>query len=532
MGIFDIFKKDNAVKSGTLPVSTNSGYFHRLNAYGNGSLTSLLTRNLPGSHRDWKTEAGDLGLNSIVAISMDWFMRNFSQSVPKVYRYVNPEQVETISHPIINLIKNPSSSSVSSIFWSYVINDFKLLGNAYVKKIRVNGKVVSLQFLPADMITPYGDAKDPLKYWIYSADGQTYKIETKDLIHFRYGRDPVDIRLGRSPIIAVLREIATDNYASSTAYGIMKNNALPSIILGPDASEISVDISPDDARVIKRRLQEDFSGDNSGGVAVLTGPYKMDRVSWSPSELALDIIRRLPEERITAALGLNAMCLGLGAGLERSTYQNYERAQQAAYEEGLIPLLKQMSEVITFNLMYEYPETQEGDYFEFDISSARALADDLDASAVRAERLYKVGIASLEEAKLIAGLASSGSENTNPMENSGEPVIGKALETFRPSATIAENAKRGLELRKEYNRGGTEVGVARAVQLKNRENLSFDTVQRMYSYFSRHEVDKNAEGFSRGEDGFPSAGYIAWMLWGGDEAYTWSRNIVEKYKED
>lgn len=531
MGIFDYFKRENSVKSGPLPVGTNSGYFHRLNAYGNGSLTSLLTRNLPGSHRDWKKEAGDLGLNSIVAISMDWFMRNFSQAVPKVYSYVNPEQVESISHPIINLIKNPSTNNVSSIFWSFVINDFKLLGNAYVKKIRVDGKVVSLQFLPADMVSPYGNSKDPIQYWNYNADGVSYKIENKDLIHFKYGRDPGDIRLGRSPVSAVLREIATDNYASTTSYGIMRNNALPSIILGPDASEMSVDISPDDARTIKRRLQEDFSGDNSGGVAVLTGPYKMDRVSWSPSELALDIIRRLPEERITAALGLNAMCLGLGAGLERSTYQNYERAQQAAYEEGLIPLLKQMSEVITFNLMYEYPETKEGDYFEFDISNARALADDLDASAVRAERLYKVGIATLEEAKLIAGLTNSGSENSKSMEMGTEPEF-KAMETFKPTSAMAENARIGLDLRREYNRGGTEVGVARAVQLKNRENLSFDTVQRMYSYFSRHEVDKNAEGFSRGESGFPSAGYIAWMLWGGDEGFSWSRNIVEKYKDE
>lgn len=94
---------------------------------------------------------------------------------------------------------------------------------------------------------------------------------------------------------------------------------------------------------------------------------------------------------------------------------------------------------------------------------------------------------------------------------------------LKPTQEMAEEAVQALEWRKEFNRGGTEVGVARAVQLKNRENLSEDTVKRMHSFFSRHEVDKQAEGFSRGEDGFPSAGRIAWGLWGGDAGQKWAR---------
>ena len=94
---------------------------------------------------------------------------------------------------------------------------------------------------------------------------------------------------------------------------------------------------------------------------------------------------------------------------------------------------------------------------------------------------------------------------------------------LKPTQVMADNAAEGLKLRREYNRGGTQVGVARAVQLQNRENLSPRTVRRMHSYFSRHEVDKQAEGFRRGEDGWPSAGYVAWQLWGGDEGQSWAR---------
>jgi len=109
----------------------------------------------------------------------------------------------------------------------------------------------------------------------------------------------------------------------------------------------------------------------------------------------------------------------------------------------------------------------------------------------------------------------------------------KAL-SFKPTSEMASNAKQALNWRKEFNRGGTAVGSTRATQLVNKENLSARTVLRMYSFFSRHEVDKQAQGFRSGEKGFPSAGRIAWGLWGGDEGFAWSkrkRNEIMKDKE-
>ena len=95
--------------------------------------------------------------------------------------------------------------------------------------------------------------------------------------------------------------------------------------------------------------------------------------------------------------------------------------------------------------------------------------------------------------------------------------------SLKPNETMASNAQRGLDLRAEHGRGGTEVGVARARQLVNRQELSAETVRRMHSYFSRHEVDKQGQGFTQGEEGYPSAGKIAWLLWGGDAGQSWAR---------
>lgn len=104
-------------------------------------------------------------------------------------------------------------------------------------------------------------------------------------------------------------------------------------------------------------------------------------------------------------------------------------------------------------------------------------------------------------------------------------------ETYKPTEAMAAAAKRGLAMREKQppsNRGGTAVGLARANQLVKRENLSLDTVKRMYSFFSRHEVDKKSDSWKKGN----SKGEQAWLLWGGDAGYTWSRRIVKSLENN
>ena len=330
MGIFDRFLGTKAAANQTeaLPLPLAQSRDRMLTGFGNGQLFSRLRRALPGSHKDWSAVAGDLGLNGIVAVAIDWYVRNWSQGVAKVYRPIDSSQVDALpDHPILKLIAEPMPGLPANLVWGWFLQDYKLFGNAYLRKIRStrDGQVIGLQFLPFDMVRPVGDGVNPLTMYKYTTDGRTFDIRLEDIIHLRYGREPLDIRLGRSPLQAMLREIGTDNVASSAAYGLLANGAMPSIIIGPDANDTSVDISLDDARQIKRQIREDLTGDNAGNVVVMNGPYKMDRVSLTPNDLALDAIRRVPEERICSALGLNPMVLGLGSGLERSTYSNYER---------------------------------------------------------------------------------------------------------------------------------------------------------------------------------------------------------------
>ena len=98
---------------------------------------------------------------------------------------------------------------------------------------------------------------------------------------------------------------------------------------------------------------------------------------------------------------------------------------------------------------------------------------------------------------------------------------------FKPTEAMAKAAKRGLEMRSKQppsNRGGTAVGLARARQLINRQNLSPSTVKRMLSYFQRHEVDKQSDSWKEGD----SKGEQAWLFWGGDSGFAWAKKIVSQ----
>jgi hypothetical protein len=129
------------------------------------------------------------------------------------------------------------------------------------------------------------------------------------------------------------------------------------------------------------------------------------------------------------------------------------------------------------------------------------------------------------------GYVSAPNDGEEDMMNNDMSKASMESLDLKPTESMANNAKRGLELRRKFGRGGTAVGVARARDLSNRTELSPDTVLRMYSFFSRHEVDKKGKDFNNSER--PSNGKIAWLLWGGDSGYSWAtskRNAIMRIR--
>lgn len=103
----------------------------------------------------------------------------------------------------------------------------------------------------------------------------------------------------------------------------------------------------------------------------------------------------------------------------------------------------------------------------------------------------------------------------------------------QPTQEIADIASTALE---KYNddsldndQCGTQVGLERANQLQNREELSEDVINRMVSFFARHEGD---EEINEGVDNkWEDCGYLTWQFWGGDAGRDWAERKQEQIEE-
>ena len=95
---------------------------------------------------------------------------------------------------------------------------------------------------------------------------------------------------------------------------------------------------------------------------------------------------------------------------------------------------------------------------------------------------------------------------------------------------MAEAARKALEARERVapsRRAGTPVGLARANQLKNKENLSTDTLLRMRSYLSRTEQTYR-DAVAQGKDITTSKQIMATGLWGGQKGLEWVNRELKK----
>lgn len=106
-------------------------------------------------------------------------------------------------------------------------------------------------------------------------------------------------------------------------------------------------------------------------------------------------------------------------------------------------------------------------------------------------------------------------------------------ESYSPNDGMKSAARRALQWKEDGKAkgAGTAVGWGRARDIVAGRSMSLSVVKRMYSFFSRHEVDKEAEGFSSGEEGYPSKGRVMWDAWGGDAGFSWSKSIAERNED-
>jgi hypothetical protein len=140
------------------------------------------------------------------------------------------------------------------------------------------------------------------------------------------------------------------------------------------------------------------------------------------------------------------------------------------------------------------------------------------------ETAYSIGMMYMDAMKLES---LDGHTMEDEEEYEEEYEMDKA-EGYSPTAGMKSAAARAIRWKEEGKAtgAGTPVGWGRARDIVAGRSMSLSVVKRMYSFFSRHEVDKKGKDFNNTSN--PSNGRIMWDAWGGDAGFTWSRAIATR----
>ena len=465
-------------------------------------------------------------------------------------------------HPLLTLLNRPNPMSSGNEYFSSLYSYMLLSGNAYVLKSGPEFREPQeLHLLRPDRMRIVASSRsipDAYEYVIGGRVVERYNVDSEtgnsDVKHMKMWH-PLDDHYGLSPMASASVDIDQYNLAGKHNVNLLFNGARPSgaVIFKPqDETGMPTYLSESQRQQLMTDLKNRFSGtSNTGRPLLLEGDFDWKEMGLTPKDMDFLNLRHLSAKDIALCFGVPSQLVGVP---DAQTYSNMAEARLALYEETIIPLMRRVESDLNEWLVPQFDESLKLIYDYDNIPALTERRKMIYANVIEAvrdgiitrnearERLDLEPIEGGDEIYINANMFPLGMDaptedkemlDENDFEDVyGDEVFEKAISDidFKPTSGMKSEAEKGLAWRREHGRGGTEVGIARARDIANGKNLSPSTVKRMYSFFSRHEVDKQAEGFSQGEKGYPSNGRIAWALWGGDAGFSWSkkkRNQIE-----
>lgn len=340
---------------------------------------------------DYRSEVGDPATNSIVGAVVGWLARNFPEAPVRIVREGTTESLyppaATGPGYMLRLLERPNEWYSGVLQWRATLIDWIVRGNAYWLKLRSPaGRVIALWWIPERMIEPRwpdDDSRVFIGWYEYKVDGVVYRLDPRDVVHFRNGLDPLNPRKGLSRLASLFREIFTDEEAAAFTASLLRNLGVPGVVITPSNTTGSTAIRSDPGNTpeaMKAKWMETFGGEHRGEPAVFSIPTDVKVLSFNPQQMELKSLRRIPEERISAVLGVPAGVAQLGAGLDRNTFTNYGEANVAAYTQGVVPDQRLFAAELEVQLLPEFAsESEMADadvWFDWTRASAMQAATD------------------------------------------------------------------------------------------------------------------------------------------------------------
>lgn len=438
-------------------------------------------------------------------------------------------------HPLYRLLHNqPNSWQTSFEFREMMQAHFELRGNAYAfKNMDSRGNILELLPLHPDR-TDVRQLRDmSLEYHVQLDDhGQEKMVLRQDQVFHLRGLTSNGYK-GRSTLQDAREIIGVAISTQEFANRFYKNDATPSVVLR-HPGELSKEVSDR----IRDSWNQAFAGSgNARKTAVLEEGMEIERLTLSAEDAQFLETRKFQRSEIAGLFRVPSHLIG---DLERATFSNIEAQQIDFVMHCIRPRLVRWEQALSRDLFIApdlyFPEFNVEGLLRGDAASrynAYAIGRNWGWLSVNEIR-ERENLNPIPEGDIYLQPLNM-SEAGEPTEVRGVTHIPERKATYQgqeidlvPTDEMKDEAQQGLDWRREYGRGGTEIGIARARDISNQRDLSPETVRRMYAYFSRHEIDKEAEGFNPSDEGYPSNGRIAWALWGGDPGFRWASAKVEE----
>ena len=294
---------------------------------------------------------------------VDFLARNVSQLSLHSFRRISETDRERLrDHPLAQLIARPNGFTTTSRLFRSLVSDRGIYDCAFWLKIQEKG-TMTLRRLPPNRVTIAGDDNwlAPEAFHVKGSRG-TAKIKADQVVYF-HGYNPVDDRLGLSPIETLRRMLAEEYAAGTMREQILRNGARAS---GYIERPVGGSWSDKAFNRFRDNWQAQYSGDGplAGGTPILEDGMVFKSASQTAEELQYIEARKLTRTEVASAYHIPPPMIGI---LDNATFSNIEEQHKMLYQDTLGPILTDIEQEIELQLLPEFGDTN-GVYVEFNLA--------------------------------------------------------------------------------------------------------------------------------------------------------------------
>ncbi len=312
----------------------------------------------------------------------------------------NSMPIEPVGHPLLR----PNRFMDQNTLFQMVELHLELAGNAYWEKVRdATGRVVELWPIRPDRVRVVPDARQFIAHYTIRFGTQDFPIAVEDIVHFKLPH-PTDPYFGQAPLKSIARQVAQDNTATDFSWALLKNSALPGVVI-----ETMTKIDEVQAKRHRANWRRHLTGRGAGGIAFMQKGLKVIPISLNMQELGFKDLRDVSETRICMAFKVSPIVIGARIGLEQSALRNYDSAMKSLWEQAIAPRQRTLISVINHD-----PDMTAGEIlWHFDTSEVAALEGRRTAQTDHAAKQFQAGLVMRDEARKVMDMPPVGGDLGN-----------------------------------------------------------------------------------------------------------------------